>query len=125
MSSIVYAPGMVFAKLSVLLQIRRIFTGSEKGFLYWAAVSIIVVNAVAYTAFFLVVIFFCSPREKFWIPTLPGTCVNHSAVLLSSAAFNLVSDVAMLAVPIFAIRRLQTSSRKKMGIFVIFASGIL
>ena len=78
-----------------------------------------------YLAFFFVPIFQCSPRTKIWTPEEPGRCLDVDALYLASASFNVVSDIAMLSVPIYLIWNLQMSVQRKIGISAIFATGAL
>lgn len=56
---------------------------------------------------------------------MPGSCRDDNALYLASAAFNMVSDIAMLSVPIYLIWNLQMSVQRKMGISAIFGTGAL
>ena len=78
-----------------------------------------------YLAFFLISIFQCSPRVKIWKPEEPGRCLDVNALYLASASFNVVSDIAMLSIPIYLIWNLQMSAQRKIGISAIFATGAL
>ena len=78
-----------------------------------------------YLAFFLVSIFQCSPRIKIWTPEEPGRCLDVNALYLVSASFNVISDIAMLSVPIYLIWNLQMSAQRKVGTSAIFATGAL
>ena len=78
-----------------------------------------------YLAFFFVPIFQCSPRTKIWTPEEPGRCLDVDALYLASATFNVVSDIAMLSVPIYLIWNLQMSVQRKIGVSAIFATGAL
>ena len=42
---------------------------------------------------------------------------------ISSAAFNTVSDVTMLTVPILVIWKLQMTRKRKLGVSIIFGAG--
>lgn len=79
-----------------------------------------------YTAVFFTALFSCTPREKIWNPLLPGKkCVNNLSLIYSTAVINVVYDVVVLLLPVPSIWRLHISLRKKFGIVLLFATGLL
>ncbi len=71
------------------------------------------------------VCFLCTPRRKIWTPTVPGKCLNFSAILISGAIINIISDFAVLALPIGSVWQLQMATKHKIGISAVFAVGLL
>ena len=122
---LVYCPTMVFAKMAVLLQLQRIFAPSRAGMVYRSLIALHVLNVLFYTPCELLLIFPCNPREKWWNPLIHGTCVAFLPRSLASAVFNMLFDVCMLLIPLFAITRLQMTTTRKAGICAIFSVGIL
>jgi hypothetical protein len=57
--------------------------------------------------FTLLSIFMCTPIEKGWNSSLPGTCIDGTAFLYSNAAFNMAADVVVFILPIPALWSLQ------------------
>lgn len=92
---------------------------------YWCIIAIRVLNALFYTALFFLAILPCIPREKFWNPFIEGTCIDNLATFLASSVFNLCSDLAMLALPLYTTLRLQMDAQRKAGVCAIFAVGIM
>ena len=80
-------------------------------------------------AFYLIItgfnIFICHPREKFWNIFVEGSCYNINATMKATALFNVLSDILILVLPIPSIVRLQVVARKKIGICIVLASGVL
>lgn len=80
-------------------------------------------------AFYLIItgfnIFICHPRQKFWDVFVEGTCFDINATMKATALFNVISDIFILVLPIPSIVRLQVVARKKIGIFLVLASGVL
>ncbi|KAL9078623.1 MAG: hypothetical protein Q9157_002462 [Trypethelium eluteriae] len=68
----VYPPTMLAAKLSVLFQIKRIFTTVQKDLAYWAVVTSIVCNFIMYNFVWFSHLFQCWPREKIWNSDVEG-----------------------------------------------------
>lgn len=78
-----------------------------------------------YLANIPVEIWACVPRRKIWQPTLPGHCLNNDAVLITGGVVNVVTDWAILLIPLFWIGRLQMPLVKKIGVLAVFATGFL
>lgn len=118
-----YSVAVLFTKYSILWLIKRIFLRVRYDLFYWIIMSLIVSNTIYYTILFFLPIWACIPRAKIWHPSLPGHCINFTALLMSSAAWNLFSDIAMLLVPIWMICRLQVSWKRKVASSIVFAIG--
>ena len=80
-------------------------------------------NTGFYATFLIVPAAQCRPRSKIWNPEEPGECVDVFKLYIASSVFNLVSDFAMLSVPIYLVWRLQMSVRRKVGVSAIFCTG--
>ena len=124
-AQIMYCLAIYTAKIGVLLQIKRIFTGKKRAFVYWASWTAIVLVTCAYTASLFFNIFQCIPVEKTWNPFIAGTCKLKGKGGILDGVVNLVSDLAILAIPTVAITQLQMDLRKKLGVSAIFATGLL
>ena len=106
-----------------MLLILRIFCSVQRDAGYWLTQFLIAVNGIFYIFFFFIPIFLCSPRSKIWNPEQAGHCLDINGLYLASAIFNMLSDIAMLSVPIYLIWNLQMSTRRKIGVSVIFLTG--
>jgi hypothetical protein len=111
-------------KLGVLLQIKHIFASKKKDFNYWACWAVIVFVSAGYTANLFIWIFPCVPVRKSWDFYTPGYC-NKGRPSIISGVVNLASDLAILALPMIAVAKLQMSMRKKLAVSAVFAVGIL
>lgn len=120
-----YCVSILAVKLSILLLILRIFLSVDRDLFFWITHLLIVVNTIFYVVSFFVAIFLCHPREKIWNPVMPGTCIDNKTLYIFSAGFNVVSDIAMLSVPIYLIWALQMSIKRKIGVSAIFGTGTL
>ena len=78
-----------------------------------------------FVACFFTGIFQCTPRAKIWNPEIPGRCVDYKSFTVVTSVFNLVSDFLMLLFPLICTRRLQMSSKRKLGLSAIFSIGSL
>ena len=125
---IVYNPTAFFAKLSILLQYSRVFNPTGKGdiSLYIAIRICILAVFVFYFVRLFFDIFQCSPREKIWDPLITtGHCYDGEAAYKASGIFNVISDFAILILPVPSVWRLNMSLRKKLLTICVFASGFL
>ena len=122
---IAYIPTIFAAKLSILLLYLRLFVPHGRTKTWYTIQGLIIFNALFYFANLPIEIWPCVPREKLWMPTKPGHCINNEAVFVAGGSINMVSDFAILAIPIVTVWRLQMSQRKRIGVCAIFACGIL
>lgn len=118
-----YSLALFFTKLSLMLLILRVFCSIRRHAGFWLTWILIILNSIFYLSFFLIPIFECQPRQKIWDTSVPGKCLDVNVLYLASAVFNMVSDIAMLSVPIYMIWNLQMSVQRKMGISAIFCTG--
>lgn len=127
------------AKLSVLFQLKSIFTTGTKNAVYWViceyspgwlwltaptdsnSVVSIVINSIFYTGLFFSYVFQCWPREKIWLgEAVAGQCTDAIQVNLSSGILNIISDVEALLIPTWAIWHLSLSMKRKLAALSVF-----
>lgn len=87
--------------------------------------SILVVNSLFYSSGVIASALSCRPYVRIWDRRVPGTCINTMILDMASSAFNVISDVAILALPQNIIWRLQMTTRRKIGLSLIFAIGLM
>lgn len=56
-----------------------------------------------YVATAIVKIWECTPREKIWSKSVPGTCIYVSSLLNTSGLFNTITDTMILLVPVKSV----------------------
>ena len=125
---ILYIPCMVFTKIAILLQYLRLLapTKTTNPVLFIGAHAIIAIVVVYNVVIIAVTIFACTPREKFWNPLITeGHCLNQKIAVLILALLNIITDVAILLLPAWTIWKLQIPRRKRIGIILLFATGLL
>ena len=81
------------------------------------------INVLFYTAVMFVAIFVCTPRQKFWNPTIPGHCLNIKTVNIIGSVINSASDLTLMLLPIACVFQLQMTLKRKLGISAVFAAG--
>lgn len=114
-----------FVKLSILLQFMRIFVPSKTGPAYYFIQSVNWLNLLFYSAYTIASSLNCIPRRKIWEPYTPGKCLDIAKLIIASSIINVFSDLAMFIIPLFCISSLQMPFKRKLGISVVFATGIL
>ena len=111
-----------------LVQLLRIFVPNRKAnkTLFLSIWVIIGVNFCFYFMDIIFEIILCLPREKICNPLLTsGRCLNALVLYKATGMFNVVSDLAILIIPMFPIWELQMPLGRKFKIAGVFASGIL
>ena len=111
-------------KLSIILLVLRIFCPHRDRF-FWVLQALNLLNTSFYICYLVIPILACRPRIRIWQPNHPGTCINVFILYIVSSVLNALSDIAMLAVPLWRIWNLGISRSRKLGISAIFLSGAL
>lgn len=73
----------------------------------------------------LVVIFTCTPVDKFWNSDKPGHCIPDLPFWYINAAGNIATDIAIFAMPLPVLRKLQLRTKQKYFLIGIFSLGFL
>jgi hypothetical protein len=121
-AEVLYVYNLVWTKMSILLFYYRIFRFPY--FKRWAYIisTFIVLWVICITFLF---IFICVPVEKLWYPQLPGRCINQVATWIANAISTIVTDLAILMLPIPQIWSLQLRLSEKMALTFAFSLGFL
>ena len=121
----VYSPAVGLTKISILLLVLRVFCPVKRSPFYWVLQGLNILNTIFYAVYFIIPFVLCHPRTKIWYPETPGHCLQLFDLYISSAMFNILSDLAMYAVPLWRIWSLQLSTGRKLGMTAVFATGTL
>ena len=70
----------------------------------WGTIYLII---GAYSSAFLISVFQCTPIRKTWDKKAVGTCINLVAFRMSTAAFNLITSILVIALPIPTLAKLK------------------
>ncbi|PVI02278.1 hypothetical protein DM02DRAFT_613098 [Periconia macrospinosa] len=117
----VYCTGVGLVKLSLLLMYTRIFP--TKNFRIGAYILgfitigwVIAINCVS--------IFQCHPIEKAWLgPAIDGTCIDLKASFIGNAVPNILTDVAILCMPVAQVLKLQVTNAQRASLIFMFLLG--
>jgi hypothetical protein len=118
---IIYAFPIAATKFSILLHYKRIFCVQS------IRIPIYIVGSLV--ACWLVMkvgtaIFTCTPIPKLWDPTIVGgSCINLRKYFIGVAVPNIFTDIALLAMPLPYIYRLNMKTVQKMAVMFVFILG--
>jgi hypothetical protein len=69
-------------------------------------------------------IFQCNPIKKAWLgPAIAGTCINLKASFIGNALPNILTDIAILCMPIAQVWKLQVSNAQRASLIFMFLLG--
>ncbi|KAK8102427.1 hypothetical protein PG984_015573 [Apiospora sp. TS-2023a] len=125
-SAIPYFITVAFIKLSIAFQWIRLFVPREaKNAFYWTCLVVGWLNWLGNMTMMFLVAFGCQPTAKSWDRLLEGTCIAEFPLAYAGAILNLVFDTVTLILPQRVIWSLQLNWRKRLGISLFFALGLL
>ncbi|TAQ88831.1 hypothetical protein B7494_g2827 [Chlorociboria aeruginascens] len=124
---------ITFIKLAILTFYSRVFTLRQRAFRIALQIMIIYTIGLGFSGT-ITLILLCNPPRYFWyrayalnlIPPpfeLEGSCLNNLVTVGLLLAFDLLEDVFLFIMPIFALWGLQMTKRKKFGVFLAFGVG--
>jgi len=73
----------------------------------------------------ITLIFGCTPITKYWKSDEPGHCIDLVKADHAYGSMNVVSDVLLFILPLPMVWQLQLSRKEKLGLCLVFMSGIL
>ncbi|KAL2201119.1 hypothetical protein P885DRAFT_73471 [Corynascus similis CBS 632.67] len=121
---ILYNPILALVKSSILIFLIRLF-GQRKWvrrFLVWLNV----INISQMVGVFFAILLQCTPISLNWDPTVSGGyCVDRRILYISTSAFNIVTDVLILGLPLWIFSSLKIPKRAKTALLIIFLLGFL
>ncbi|KAI1426442.1 hypothetical protein F5Y12DRAFT_794340 [Xylaria sp. FL1777] len=121
-----YAVMMFFAKTAILLQWIRIFVADrQRNVFFYASCFLIGFNTSVYAAGVIATGLACIPREKLWHPWITGRCIDGDVLFIFTAFVNLAIDLGIFLLPQNVIWKLQMSKKQKIGISILFSTGII
>lgn len=65
----------------------------------------------------------CTPFRKNWMPWIEGKCIDLHATFLAISVPSILTDVAILALPLPQVWKLQTNTTQKVSLSFIFLLG--
>ncbi|KAF2122028.1 hypothetical protein BDV96DRAFT_562816 [Lophiotrema nucula] len=124
-ADIMWPPGMLCAKLSILITYLQIFGHYRK--FKWAVWGVMAFNIAYLGATTLVHIFWCTPVAATYGIKKPGqkaaVCIDGYKTDLSIGALNLLTDTIILILPMPMLYHLQLSKARKVAVASVFCVG--
>ncbi|KAJ6004769.1 hypothetical protein N7540_012568 [Penicillium herquei] len=117
----VYCTTVSLIKISILLIYTRIFP--TRGF---RIASIVLGITIALWALALIClqILQCSPLSRAWNNSISGTCIDLKGLFIGNGVPNIITDIAILSLPVHAVWRMHASTSHFLSIISIFIFGI-
>ncbi|KAI0508841.1 hypothetical protein F5B22DRAFT_377160 [Xylaria bambusicola] len=121
-NELLYNAAMLFIKMTFLTQYYRVFRHVNT--LKTTYLAAIIIIGGWCTAQFLSVIFICVPVQGLWDKSVKAKCQNQLIGVYLNAVGTLVTDIAILVLPIPAIWGLNLPKTQKWALIGIFSIGI-
>lgn len=116
----IYLASVMFPKLAILSLFIRLFMDPVRKLSY-VTVGIVIASFIAG---FVTWGLGCHPFAFSWNKLIPGgTCLDQSKSYAYFSIPNLVSDVAIMLLPIHPLWKLQVPRSTKIGLFATFVLG--
>ena len=117
-----WVTGITLAKLGILLFYLRIFVLRRDRI---AAQALVGVTACWWLTGFVSFFSTCQPFSYNWNSNQEGNCDARLNLWVSVAAAHMIIEIIILSLPLPMVWKLQLPLRRKLGISVLFALGIL
>lgn len=121
-SIVLYNATLMMIKLTFLIQYYRVLGVYKMKRVIWMTGVVIMMWAFSQL---LVVIFSCTPVQKFWQTELEGQCMPNLPFWYINAAGNIATDLAILVLPLPVLAKLKLRRQQKYILLGIFCLGFL
>jgi hypothetical protein len=117
----VYQASLSLTKISILLQYRRVFVGSDIQRIITGSIGVIVVYGL-WSVF--ATAFMCTPVSYFWDSSIGGHCLSRLGVWFANASLNIITDVVICLMPVPVLNRLSLPPKQKYALIAVFCLGL-
>ncbi|KAI0141682.1 fucose permease [Xylariaceae sp. FL1272] len=122
--TVLYNPALMAFKTSILIFYLRLSKNTQKVLRLASWIVLVIVN-LAGAVLTLLNIFQCSPiQSAFKLVDPPGKCLPLLTEFICSAPINIVTDLAILALPLPVLTSMRLPPRQKIILIITFALGI-
>jgi hypothetical protein len=122
---VIYVAAVALTKMAFLLFYIRLFPTRAFGRIAYPLLAITAIQGIIFTCLF---IFQCSPINYAWLQwdgEASGTCLNFDVGAAIHAIVNIILDFLIFALPVFQLRKLNMSKKKRWQVLSMFAVGFL
>jgi len=117
---VTYNPSIVCIKASILILYNNLFVNRK---LKYTSLTLWIFTCCYSITQFFGELFSCYPIASNWDPTVKGHCIQLSTVVVICSILNIITDIAILALPMPFLWRLQMSWTRKIQLIGIFLLG--
>lgn len=117
--------GTNMVRISMLIFILRIQNSKRLKHMIWAMMTL---NSMVTIATFATLAAQCIPLQRFWDPSVPGTCLPTGSAYIGSyvqSSFAIMTDLFCTASPIIILWGVQISRRRKIAICGLISLGLI
>ncbi|KXJ96465.1 hypothetical protein Micbo1qcDRAFT_199277 [Microdochium bolleyi] len=119
---VMWTTDITVVKISILTLYLRIFT--MRAFIIAAKIT------MAFCVMWLIImgtgsVFICRPLALYWDPTLPGQCGNLYALWITTGTLNILTDLAILILPMPYLYGLEIATYRKVVLIATFGVGFI
>lgn len=122
-AEILYLWAIMAAKLSILALYLQIFSVNQKfRHACWFTGSIVIIYCVTGTP---LEVLGCTPAVKTLAQLAAQQCISLIPLSVAIGILNITTDFLIFLLPLPLIARLQLPARRRLGLTIVFATGIL
>lgn len=119
---VLYAFCLGFTKLSIAMNLQRIFFTRR----FRTATLVVMSVTVAWMLqTILIGLLICQPIQLNWDPTVRGICGNQTAGFVSVTVIDIINDLMLLLLPLKPVLSLNIKTRHKIALVLIFSAGLM
>lgn len=117
-----YDVGLASVKISILLFYRMLFPGPKFRLMTTILIGVVVAWGIGNL---LPSLFSCRPIHGFWDFDMqpPPVCVDKKVLYVTGSVINVLTDVAILCLPVREVLRLQLNKKSKIAMVFLFLLG--
>ncbi|KAK4040275.1 hypothetical protein C8A01DRAFT_15817 [Parachaetomium inaequale] len=117
-----YYANVFCIKTSIVLTYLRFAVSRTFRIVCWVTIA---VHSVFFAVCLIVTLAQCRPLAKMWdlVGAVEGTCINSTAFFYFTSAFNIITDIWILILPIKTLRSIQRPGRERLALFLLFGVG--
>jgi fucose permease len=121
--TVLYNPALMVTKSSILIFYLRLAKNSQFMLRVASYITLALSNIAGVVLTFLNA-FQCRPARAAFTPELYGKCFSVVTLYLCSAPVNIITDIAILVLPLPVLTRIQLPRREKLILVFTFSLGI-
>lgn len=115
-------PALAFAKVGLIILYHRIM--NKRQIYKWALYFIAAVVCGYSIAIIFALVFACNPIQRTWDASITrGSCIDRNGLYIATAVTNIITDLALIVVPIPLVSGLHMPRMQKVGLIIMFTIG--